>query len=260
MELLPPKTFRVSKAGNLLEECEDCFRVVFPYRMEKLGLTKNNARIALADGASESAFAREWARILTDRFITNPPNICGPVERSLTEWLEPCQEEWNRLVPWERIPWHGEAKTRAGSLATLLGLTIGKGSNRSNTLSWRAIAVGDSCLFIVRGGEMALSFPLEDSSQFNNAPALICSNSNNNGGLWERVSQTSGDCVSGDLIILASDALSQWMLDRAADGGKPWEDLLLLYSDGRLEQWINDSRDRRLIQNDDTSLIIIEVK
>ena len=100
-----PRLFGCPKPVTSLRSARTVSGSFSPYRMEKLGLNKNNARIALADGASESAFAREWARILTAGFaVTNPPDMCGPVEQSLAVWLKPRQEEWNRLVPWERIP------------------------------------------------------------------------------------------------------------------------------------------------------------
>ena len=259
MLLVPPKTFRISKGGNRPEECEDCFRVVFPYRMRELGQGPDNARIALADGASESAFAKEWAKILTDAFVANPPKHDGPGQWPLAEWLEACQEEWNKVVPWDRIPWHGEAKSREGALATLLGITIGVPPDGHKGLWWRAAAVGDSCLFVIRDDEMAVSFPIEYASDFDNSPPLICSNPVNNGGLWGSSSRLSGNCVSGDLLILASDALSQWMLTRIADGGTPWQDLLDLYSRGQLVEWVDDARRQRLIRNDDTTLIIVQV-
>ena len=71
------------------------------------------AVIALCDGASESAFARSWAQILADAFVGRPLDLSELDGPSLTGWLEPCEEKWSQAVPWERIPWHGEAKTRA---------------------------------------------------------------------------------------------------------------------------------------------------
>ena len=34
------------------------------------------------------------------------------------------------------------------------------------------LAVGDSCLFVVRGDRLCLSLPLDEASQFDNNPAL----------------------------------------------------------------------------------------
>ena len=38
----------------------------------------------------------------------------------------------------------------------------------------------------------------------------------------------AGECAAGDFLILASDALACWFLNRNADGEKPWETLFTL--------------------------------
>ena len=106
------------------------------------------ARVAVSDGTSESAFAREWARILTDAFVDRPPNLSDLTPDSLSDWLKARQAEWHDGVPWAQLPWHGEAKAQAGAFATLQGLTMEAAPDDSRPLSWQAVAVGDSCLFV----------------------------------------------------------------------------------------------------------------
>ena len=254
--LRPPTELWLPKAGNDPEEYEDAFRVAYPKRIGASGC--GVARVAVSDGASESAFAREWANALTDAFVARPPGRCGLTEDSLDAWLLPAQEAWHSGVPWDRLPWHGEAKARAGAFATLLGLTIGAAPDNSGRLCWQALAVGDSCLFVVRDDRLWLSFPLEDASQFDNSPALICSNPDNARELWEGVSLHSGECAAGDLFILASDALACWFLARSAAGEKPWESLAALDSSG-WDAWVGEQRRGGLMRNDDTTLLAIEV-
>ena len=253
MPLAPPTRFSTPKAGNRTDECEDDSRVVYPARKDGL----NSARIALADGASESAFARPWAQILTEAFVRKPFDLSNPTQCALESWLAPGQEEWDKKVPWERIPWHGEAKARAGALATLLALSIEP--NRRGRPSWQAVAVGDSCLFIVREDDLLLSFPLEDPAAFNNTPALISANPANNRGLGEQVRWRRGESAEGDLFIMASDALACWILERAAAEEKPWEMLLALDSPGSWDDWVQAQRHERSMKNDDTTLIIVKV-
>jgi hypothetical protein len=254
MGLKPPRTLLLPKAGNRPEECEDAFRVIYPQR-----IGPGMARVAISDGASESAFSREWARILADTFTTRPPGLSsGLTEDSLKRWLSPGQQEWHNEVPWNRLPWHGEAKARTGAYATLLGLIIEAAPNNSRRLSWRALAIGDTCLFMVHNDQLLLSFPLHDPAQFGTTPDLICSNPANDGGLWKGVHQHSGECTPGDLFILASDALACWFLNESAAGGKPWKSLLKLDSPGRYT-WVEEQRRKRLMRNDDTALVIIKV-
>ena len=253
MPLSPPKRFSTPKAGNEAEECEDDSRIV--YLAGRYGL--NEARAALSDGASESAFAKWWAAILTEAFVRRPLCLSELSGNTLEEWLTHGQREWDSKVPWERIPWHGEAKARSGALATLLGLIIGP--DKSGRMLWRAIAVGDTCLFVVRNDELVVSFPLGDPEQFNNTPELICSNPANNRELFEQVRLASGKCERGDLLLLASDALACWMVERSQGGERPWETLLALDSPLSWNDWVQTQRSERSIKNDDTTLIIVKV-
>ena len=261
MSLGLPKRFWAPKAGNLPEEYEDASNLASSLRATQAAssLSADRALMAICDGASEAAFSREWANILTDAFISRPldlENLDGAV---LTNWLGPCESEWNEGVPWERIPWHGEAKTRAGSLAALLGLTVEQTPNRSGGFPWRAVAIGDCCLFVVREGELEVSFPLDESGQFNSTPSLICSNPDNSGDLWEQVRLLSGEFRQGDLILLASDALASWLLQRCESGAKPWETLLEL-EEAEWEGWVQERRQERSMRNDDSTLIVVEVE
>jgi hypothetical protein len=251
MPLHAPKHYWTPKAGNLPEEYEDASQVLYSD-------DDNLARIVICDGASEAAFSREWAQILAEAFVSRPldlPNLDGPV---LTGWLRPSESAWNEVVPWERIPWHGEGKARAGALATLLGMTIDLTPNSSGSLPWCAFAVGDCCLFVVRNGELAVRFPLDESSQFNSTPSLICSNPANNEDLWEGVCQSNGEFRPGDLILLASDAVAAWIFGDLESGGKPWETLLELESTD-WDGWVQERRNERSMRNDDSTLLIIEV-
>ncbi len=247
MVLRPHSELWAPKAGNDPEEYEDAFRVGC-----------GAARVAVSDGASESAFAREWANALVEAFVALPPELCGLTEESLNEWLAAPREQWRSEVPWDRIPWHGEAKARAGAFATLLGLTFGSAPDDSGRLCWQALAVGDSCLFVVRGDRLDLSFPLDDAAQFDNNPALVCSNPDNAGELWEAVRLHGGECAAGDLFVLATDALACRFLAQDADGEKPWESLPAL-DPSEWDAWIDEQRRAGLMRNDDTTLVIIEV-
>ncbi len=256
MELHPPQTLKTPKAGNRPEECEDAYRIVYPFRLGSSG--KDIARIALSDGASEAAFARSWAQILADDFVNRPPDLSDLASGSIEEWLAPGQRKWNRAIPWDRIPWHGEAKARAGALATLLGLTISRTAGSSRSLDWQAVAVGDSCLFLVRQDELITSFPLDDAGQFDNTPALLCSNPANSSRGRKAIRQTRGTCQTGDRFILASDALACWFLAQHAVAEKPWKALLALDA-AHWEAWVQAKRRDHRMRNDDATLIVVTV-
>lgn len=221
------KTFRSTKDGG--PENEDAFEC----RRNK---TRDGIRAAVCDGATESAFAASWSRILAEEFASGQ---ITPDQVPMNEWLEVCRIRWEENLP-EEIPWHGQAKTQTGALSTLLGITATYHTDRrgqGQTVKLQAKAVGDSNLFIIRNGTVEVSFPIEESSQFDSIPDLICSNPANNKGLSKKILHQDIDCEKEDLVIMASDAIACWFLEQCENGGKPWETLL------KLTDQISESRE-----------------
>ena len=90
-------------------------------------------RLAVADGASESTFARLWATLLVDAYAGG---TLSP--ETLTDQLWPLQQRWSAEVATKPLLWYASEKARSGAFAALAGLTV----CRSGT--WRALAAGDS--------------------------------------------------------------------------------------------------------------------
>lgn len=256
--LLPPKRFITPKPGNRPNECEDQSRVAYPYNAFSASPSGVNlARLAVCDGASESAFAQLWAATLAQQFISSPPDLARLDYRGLMQWLAPAQQRWYERVPWERLPWHGEAKAREGAFATLLGLQFQAAPGRSPGLCWQAVAVGDSCLFLIRDGRLVLSFPMTGAAEFGNTPPLVGSVAAANSGLPRQLPKVSGQCAPGDLFLLATDALAEWLLREYGAGREPWRELLSLQTPAEWEEWLAAKRSARQIKHDDTTLLII---
>jgi len=99
-------------------------------------------RAAVADGATESAFAGAWAERLACGVVEEDATTPEALRRAVPAW----QAAWRDAVR-ERAagrPWYVEAKAEEGAFATLLGLSLRAGGQ------WRAVGVGDCCLFRVR--------------------------------------------------------------------------------------------------------------
>jgi hypothetical protein len=168
-------------------------------------------RFAVADGASESAFAGLWARLLVEGFVA------APCPANLATWLDGTRDLWAAEVMGLELPWYGERKRQEGSFATLLGVELlpptPDGPGR-----WRAAAVGDSCLFHVREGRLVEAFPLDRSSDFGNEPRLIGSR----GRRAPMAAYGGGSLLPGDRLFLMTDALAQWFLRNQERSGRPW--------------------------------------
>jgi hypothetical protein len=149
------RAFWLPKAGNSADEYEDAFDYSLAER-----------RFAIADGATESSFAKRWARSLVQGFTDSPGflsvhpgnsraelwqegSFVGRWARSLVrrisdsprflsaphrdfcrelqKWLEPLQQSWRESIEWETLQWFSLAKAQAGAFSSLLGLIFVEG-------------------------------------------------------------------------------------------------------------------------------------
>lgn len=224
------------KAGNAAQEYEDA------YAVEEASL-----RYAVADGASETSFAKQWAEMLVDRFVREPP-----APANLREWVTPMQAAWAGANQPKATAWYAEEKARDGAFSSLLGLAIDQGR-------WRAMAIGDSCLFVVRAGKLLHAFPLARADQFNNRPVLLSSVARANQRVWDEVRLDEGELAGKDQLLLMTDALAQWFLVEAELGRRPWAALAKASTQEGFSAFVDMLRSGGALRNDDTTLIRVEV-
>ncbi len=195
------------KAGNRPEECEDA-----------LAVAREGATLAMSDGASSAIFARLWAELLTRQYAADPTLDLTP------SWLEAPRHAFTEQFAGRSLPWYTAEKLREGSFATLLGLQLDLAGGR-----WQAVALGDSCLFQIRRGRLIASFPLTDPDDFGNTPFLVPSAPHLAERALRAQQRASGTLEPGDSLVLATDALAQWLLrasqERRPDHCSPWASL-----------------------------------
>ena len=232
------QSFQVPKGGNRPDELEDAVA-----GDPALGL------FAIADGASDSLCADVWASLLTTEFTAHPPVHLAdwPV------WLAPLRRRWWEDVSSRKLSWPAEHKLAAGAAATLVGLRI------ETNATWTASAVGDSCLFQLRGAELVVRFPITHSDQFDNHPPLIYTRP---GRTELQPRELRGGFQPGDQIWLMTDALAHWFLKQTEIGDLPGpqlESLFGLSSPDGLAAELAQLRRTRGLRNDDISCVLISI-
>jgi hypothetical protein len=236
------QAFRLSKRGHTAEEYEDA-----------CAGAPEVGRFAIADGASEASFAGVWARALVEGFIRAP----GQPWHDLA-WLGAQRQCWAEQVDTLSLPWYAEQKREEGAFATLLGLALWP-AFRDQPGRWRALAIGDSCLFHTRGERFLTSFPLTEATEFDNRPRLLGSRASGSEVAGE---QAQGRWQPRDRFLLMTDALAQWFLSETAQGHTPLETIELLLAraapEAAFPAWVEDRRDREALRNDDVTLVIID--
>jgi hypothetical protein len=239
--------FWVQKRGCLPKEYEDA---VCP--TERIEYEQNEVCVAVADGATESLFARRWAEQLvyavSDRQLSS---------QNLSAGLTQLQMNSRQWLSEETLPWYLEEKARQGAFAALVALEL-TGLDSGGEGQWHAAAVGDSCLFQIRGEEVITRFPIETPEEFNNRPYLLCS-------IYLSESESSyryasGFWKAGDFFLLMTDALACYFLNHIALNGKPSDfNAHALKESDSFREMVELLRDQALIRNDDCTLLRIGI-
>jgi len=139
-----------------------------------------------------------------------------------------------------------------GPWATLVGLDL----RREHDLwRWTGIAIGDTVIFHIRLGRLARAFPVRRASAFGSRPDLVGANRTS---VSKRAIRVSGRLADGDRVLIATDALAQFLLSEHESGRPRWEELTSAI--GRpygFRRWVDAARSAGLA-NDDTTLAAIE--
>ena len=177
----PWQTFTLPKRDNSVEEYEDA-----------CAGDPVAGRFAVADGTSESSFANVWAKLLVEGYARPPTR-----NREEENWLAPLRRQWSAVVDNRELDWYGEEKREQGAFATFLSLRITPSAEELGG-TWKASAVGDSCMFQIRDDELLESFPMSARTDFSNRPALIGSRPVKIEGPAEN---RMGDLAAGGLFL-----------------------------------------------------------
>jgi hypothetical protein len=232
--------FHTPRRGNTPDEYEDAFAG-----------DAATGRFAIADGASESSFTGAWAKLLVEGFVAAKDRSW----RNL-DWLGPPRQRWAEDIDPQPLPWYAEEKREQGAYATLLGVAFARGL-------WRALAIGDSCLFRIRGGKFEKSFPLVRSADFGNQPALLGSRGRPADTPAQGIRRTRGKWRPGDRFLLATDALAEWMLRRHEQAQRPADDIDRLLAEPSPQDtfaaWVEERRKNQGLRNDDVTLVVIDL-
>jgi len=242
--------FSMQKLGNEPDENEDSFS----YNVKR-------GKFAIADGVSDSCFSKLWSETLTNFFVNSDYSLfsidVSPDDlknKILLPILKHSQEEWNKRIDWKNLPWYVERKARMGAFATFLGVEIKK----EKSWRWRAIAIGDTCLFQVSKGTITDIFPRYKSSDFGNEPFVLSSVFPFETLKNCKVEFKEGKIDEGE-IILATDAVAKWIIEQCEKGMHIWRKILSMKED-EMKIFFKDLIQNRYIRNDDITLVLVRLR
>jgi hypothetical protein len=265
--------YHAHKLGNSSEDYEDAY-----------GYDCQGLCFCVADGATESIFAKKLADALVETFVSIGVQRKGNLKRDMAKIIRKAQMRWRMSLSRTPLPWYAEEKAKDGAHAAFAGVRISPGresqplresedANRAGrapsatalgapapgaaALQWEAVAVGDCCVFVVGNDRLAGSFPIEHSADFGNTPDLISSIGPVRHG---DISYVGGRLTGSEKIYLASDAVSQWFLKACEGGQKPWKILDALKTDEDFDALVAGLRIRGEMKNDDATIISVGLR
>ena len=236
------EAFSCQKSGNASTEYEDAWAI-------RGSDSPTRCRVAVADGATESSFSALWAALLVESFVRGRSS--GP---EFFEDLGAVRRLWWRKIRKRSLPWYAAEKARRGAYAAFVGVSL-NAVNRG----WRAVAIGDCCLFHVSGSgpgmQLKRAFPLTRSEEFGSSPFLVGSVKKPDDDPLPRVRVLEGVLEAEDTLFFASDALAAWLLRRAERGEPAWEWIALgIQSKEDFDTLVAQAREDGT-RNDDMTLV-----
>jgi hypothetical protein len=239
---LQTRQLLLPKLGHDTFECEDV-----------IAIDTERCRFAVADGATEAFDARNWANRLAQRWVKNESILTAEEFR---KWVaaegRELHDSWNGLS----LSWYSEEKARNGSFAAFVGVEV---DLETKSPSWKAIALGDACLLHCRRGALLKGLPLSHSESFNTGPVLVASDCSLHESIMQAVVIDSGTCENGDVLLLMSDGVACWYLERLETNDLEPQELIRSKHDEELSRFFDDERLAGRIRNDDLALVRIEI-
>ncbi|MFF1692956.1 hypothetical protein ACFVXC_04930 [Streptomyces sp. NPDC058257] len=230
----------------------------------------------VCDGATESALAKDWARLLSRaaaECAMERPDLLGGgaafedfASSAVSQW-EPWLGQYTQARHDEGRPlkWYEHTKMAEGAYATLLTVRVDPVAASDSgpaepTWRWRAAALGDSCLFHLHNDQLVQAFPVSTAEEFGLTPDLFGSRNHDVALLARRTCFTEGRCGPGDRLLLMTDALAAWLL--SVSDQEDAVNQLLEYAGpddlDKFKNWLSGLRERRQLRNDDVALVRID--
>ncbi len=229
--------------------------------------SSHGVRIAICDGMSSTLNARRWAKWMAEYFIEDQPyKITKFIYQYHKEWLRVPQKNWKEYYKkileqpsnktTNKINFGKGSNGRRDAGATFLGIEFYPIDPDTSIGCWSAVALGDSCLFQFTKEncsdyKLVKSFPLENSDKFTSLTIGFFSLSDKNSNQPEYY---EGNYSLGDIFILATDALSEWILKEIEVGNDEWRKLFAIETDHDFRCLLDRLRQEGKIKDDDTTL------
>ncbi len=218
---------------------------------------------AVADGAGTTTFPSLWADVLVKHFLRVPLMSDNPFE--VEWWVRLAQERYTAARPrLESLSSDArEKESTQGSESTLATIRIARVDAASASAG--LLVFGDSCVLIGRAATGQVeTFPLEKAADFDRHPICLPSNPEVFQRKFHRCKQQNAEVQAGDVLLLATDAVSRWIIGKGNGQYKTiWEsfhEVIQRTPGADWQTFIEEQRRTRAMADDDSTALVIELQ
>lgn len=216
---------------------------------DSIHIVMDASKIALADGASESFDAKNWAQLL----------VAHVVDKGYSDdLLSVCSNAYKKLHDPKKLSWSKAAAYERGSFATLL-----LAEENSNKNSINITAIGDSLAVWSDGNQVLDSVPYSHSDQFCEKPTLLSTRLDLNPSLDSEAFHRVTWCYENEprYLFCMTDALGAWFLRRIEEGDPSvYQQLCNLSENAAFLQLVESERSAGRMRRDDATLVVALLK
>ena len=235
------KAYITHKDAEKYSDCADYF-----------GICRQQKKVAVSDGVSQSIMPLEWAKILVNAFLDNSWEPEQSVSSLQKKWLEEALSYLKDQRSQGKNPWMLEncITNRDGAGATFCGIVF------DDNYSWTAKILGDSCLVLLNENNEITDIISSKEGEFDNRPDYFDSFKEQRGV----VKSVKGELKSSQKILLVSDPFSELFQNfkNSSEEKIIIQNILSLKNYDDYLRLVDDYRKFYHMHNDDSTLVVIE--
>ena len=227
---------------------------------DAFAISSDERIFAIADGISSAGFSEFWSPLVVKKFIEEP-FVSDLNEQKLKDWLEDIRKKWSSEIDQHQSHEQTdqanelimEMTREGGGSTTFLGMIIQEMKKKYQKL--QLFGIGDTNMFLIRNKKIKYSFPITSVESFTDRTIGLRSIDNASQKIPEL---KEFNAKKGDIVILATDALAKWIFKYYKKGGEySWK--RILKNKDNIQNFIDELRDAKKIDDDDTTCIIIRI-
>ena len=227
----------------MCEQYADC--------QDRFCINKDERRIGLSDGMSQSIFPDYWADILSEHYAKE--GHCSEEDRKTlcAQWMR-CVAVYLQAQKDKGIdPWRAENSIAAhkGAGATICGVCF------DNATDWKGDVLGDSCIIKVNTKEWQVEILTSEEKEFDPFPDFYDSFPEKPGR--GSIKSFEGCIGPDDLLLLVSDPFSDYIAKNQNNAKDIIEQIQELTNHEDYCKLVDDWRAKGM-HNDDSTLCIVE--